>query len=70
MADLCALRSDNEVCIKEYVRRSISVPLRRFLVDVRRDIIQCLSVVLHGTLGSYLLDAVHEGLPNVLACTT
>jgi hypothetical protein len=29
---------------------------------------QCLSVAIHGTLGSYLLDALHEGDVDAVAC--
>jgi hypothetical protein len=45
------------VRMKEFVRRSTSVPFHRFLGDVRREFIHRLSVVLHRTLGNYLRDA-------------
>jgi hypothetical protein len=44
------------------------VDLRRFLRDVRRYFMQRLFVTLHGTLGSYLRDALHEGSVDVVAC--
>jgi hypothetical protein len=53
----------------EMVRRSTTcVPLRRFLGDVRRELMQRLSVVLRGTLGSYLRDALREGVGADVAC--
>jgi hypothetical protein len=45
-----------------------SVPFRRFWGDVRREFMQRLSAALHGTLGSYLRDALHEGSVDVVAC--
>jgi hypothetical protein len=42
--------------MKEFVRRSSFVPFRRFLGDVRREFMQRLSLVLHGTLGVTLYD--------------
>jgi hypothetical protein len=57
--------------IKEFVRRSTYIPFRRFIGYVRRESMQRLSMVLHGTLGSYLRDALHEGgaadVANLLA---
>jgi hypothetical protein len=47
--------------MKEFVRRSTYVPFRRSLGDVRREFIHRLSSVLHGTLGSYLRNALHDG---------
>jgi hypothetical protein len=35
---------------------------------MRRDFMQRLSVVLHGTLGSYLLHALQEGCADAVAC--
>jgi hypothetical protein len=54
-----SLRYDSYVSYRmhHFVRRSISVPFRRFLTDVRREFMQRLSDALHGTLGSYLRDA-------------
>jgi hypothetical protein len=47
---------------------STFAPFRRhFLGDVRRDFMHRLSVVLHGTLGSYLRDALHDDYANVVA---
>jgi hypothetical protein len=55
--------------MKGFVRRSSYVPLRRFLADVRRDeLMQRLSIALHGTKGSYLRDALLEGSADVAAC--
>jgi hypothetical protein len=53
--------------MKEFVRRSTSVPFRRFLWDVRRQFMQRLSLALRSTLGSYLRDALHEGV-TVVGC--
>jgi hypothetical protein len=48
--------------VKEFIRRSTYVPFRRFLGgDLRCEFMQRLSIVLHGTLGSYLRDVLHEG---------
>jgi hypothetical protein len=49
-ADYRSLRSDSYVRMKHFVRRSTSVPFRRFLGDVRREFMQRLSATLHGTL--------------------
>jgi hypothetical protein len=67
-ADSRSLRSDSYVLMQHFVRRSTSVPFRRFWGDVRREFMQRLSAVLHGTLGSYLRDAFHEGSTGVVAC--
>jgi hypothetical protein len=39
-----------------------------FLGDVRREFMQRLSAALHGTWGSYLRDALHEGNADAVAC--
>jgi hypothetical protein len=57
-ADSRSLRSDSYVRMQHFVRRSTSVPFRRFWGDVRREFMQRLSAALHGTLGSYLRDAL------------
>jgi hypothetical protein len=67
-ADSRSLRSDNYVRMQHLVRRTTYVPFRRFRGDVRREFMQRLSAVLHGTLGSYLRDALHEGSADALAC--
>jgi hypothetical protein len=54
--------------VKEYVQRSAYVPFRRFLGDVRREVMHRLSVGFYGTLGSYLRDALHEGGAAAAAC--
>jgi hypothetical protein len=56
-ADSRSLRSDSYVRMQHFVRRSTSIPFRRFLGDVRRELMQRLFATLHGTLGSYLRDA-------------
>jgi hypothetical protein len=38
------------------------------LGDERREFMQRLCVALHGTLGSYLHDALHEGSADGVAC--
>ena len=59
--DSRSLRSDSYVRMQHFVRRSTSLPFRRFLGDVRREFMQRLSAALHGTMGSYLRDAFQEG---------
>jgi hypothetical protein len=59
--DSRSLRSDRYVRMQHFVRRTTYVPFRRFLRDVWREFMQRLSAALHGTLGSYLRDALHEG---------
>jgi hypothetical protein len=51
-ADSRSLRSGNYFRMQHFVRRSTSLPFRRFLGDVRREFMQRLSTALHGTLGS------------------
>jgi hypothetical protein len=64
-----SLRFDIYVRMRHFVRRSTFVSFRRFLGDVRREfVMQCLFAALHGTLGSYLRDALQEGNANVVAC--
>jgi hypothetical protein len=66
--DSRSLRSDSYVRMQHFVRRSSTfVPFRRFLGDVRREFIQRLSAALHGTLGSYLSDALQEGSVDAVA---
>jgi hypothetical protein len=48
--------------------RTTYVPFRRFWGDVWREFMQRLSAALHGTLGSYLRDALHEGSADAVAC--
>ena len=67
-ADSRSLRSDRYVRMKHFVRRTTYVPFRRFWGDVRREFMQRLYASLHGTLGSYLRDALHEGIVDVVAC--
>jgi hypothetical protein len=54
--------------MKEFLRRSTYTPFRRFLGDVRREFVMRLSMVLGGTMGSYLRDALHEGGAFVVSC--
>jgi NAD-specific glutamate dehydrogenase len=67
VVDSRSLRYDNYVRMQHFVRRTIYVPFRRFLGAVRRDFKQRLYAALHGTLGSYLRDALHEGSADVVA---
>jgi hypothetical protein len=62
-----SLRFDSYVRMQHFDRRSI-VPFRRFLGIVRREFMQRRLVALHGTLGSYRRDALHEGSVDALAC--
>jgi hypothetical protein len=68
VVDSRSLPSDSYVRMQHFVRRSISVPFRRFLGDVRREFMQHVSASLHGTMGSYLRDAFHEGSADAVAC--
>jgi hypothetical protein len=66
--DSRSLRSDSYVRMHHFVRRTTSIPFRRFWGDVRREFMQRLSAVLYGTLGSYLRDALQEGIADAVAC--
>jgi NAD-specific glutamate dehydrogenase len=66
--DSRSLRSNNYVRLQHFVRRATFVPFQRFLGDVRCEFMQHLSAALHGTLGSYLRDALQEGSANAVAC--
>jgi hypothetical protein len=68
VAYFCSLRSGNFVSMQHFVRRTTYFPFRRFLGDVRREFMQRLSAALHGTLGSYLRDALQEGSADVVVC--
>jgi hypothetical protein len=63
-----SLRSDNYVRMQHFVRRSTYVPFRRSLGDVRREFMLRLYAALHGTLSSYLRDALQEGCADAVAC--
>jgi hypothetical protein len=67
-ADSRSLRSDTYVRVQHFVHRSTYVPFRRFLGDVRREIMQSLSAALYSTLGAYLRDAFQEGSADAVAC--
>jgi hypothetical protein len=68
-ADSRSLRSYNYVRMQHFVRRSTyRVPFRRFLRDVRRELMQRLSAALRGTMGFYLRGALHEGSAYDVAC--
>jgi hypothetical protein len=54
--------------MQHFTRRTTFVPFRRFWGDVRREFMQRLSASLHGTLGSYLRDALQKGSADVVAC--
>jgi hypothetical protein len=62
------VRCESYARMKEFVRQSTYIPFHRFLGDLRREFMQILSVVLHGTLGSYLRDALQGGCAVVVAC--
>jgi hypothetical protein len=68
VADYRSLRSGICIRMKESIRRSTTIPFRRFWDDARRDLMQRLFVVLHGTLGSHLHDALREGNAGAVAC--
>jgi hypothetical protein len=54
-ADSRSLRYDSYAGMKEFVRRSTSIPFRRFLGDVRREFMQRFFVVLHGTMVPFVV---------------
>jgi hypothetical protein len=54
--------------MKEFARRSVSIPFRRLFVDVRREFMQRHSLVRHSTLGSYFRDALQEDSVGIVAC--
>jgi hypothetical protein len=64
LAVVRSLRSDTYVRMQHFVRRTTYVPFRRFWGDVRREFMQRLSAALHGTMGSYLRDALQEISPR------
>jgi hypothetical protein len=66
-ADSRSLRSGIYIRMQHFVRLTTYVPFRRFLGDVRREFMKRLSATFHGTLGSYLRDALHEGGADVVA---
>jgi hypothetical protein len=66
--DSRSLRYDSYARMKEFLRRPTYVPLCRFLGDVPREFMRRLSIVLNGTLGSYLCDSLHEGGVAAVAC--
>jgi hypothetical protein len=66
-ADSRSLRYDNYARMQHFVRRFTYVPSRRFLGDVRREFMPRPSNAPHGTLGSYLRDALHEGSVDTVA---
>jgi hypothetical protein len=68
VADSRSSRCDNYLRMQLYVRRSISIPFRRFWGGVRREFMQGLFAALHGTLGSHLRDASQEGSADAVAC--
>jgi hypothetical protein len=66
-ADSRSLRSDNYVRVQHFIRRTTSIPFRRFLGNVRHEFMQRLFAALHGNLGSYLRDALQEGSADAVA---
>jgi hypothetical protein len=68
VADSRCLRCDSYVRMHHFVRRTTSIPFRRFGGDVRREFMQRLATALRGTMGSYLRDALHEGSADDVAC--
>jgi hypothetical protein len=47
--------------MQHFVRRPTFVPFRRPGGDAWREVMQRIFAALHGTLGSYLRDALQEG---------
>jgi nicotinamidase-related amidase len=68
VADSRSLRCNRYVRMQHLVRRTNYVPSWRFWGDVRREFMKRFSPALHGTFGSYLRDALHEGSADAVAC--
>jgi hypothetical protein len=68
VVDSRSLRCDNYARMQHFVRRTTSYPFWRFLVDARSEFMQRVSAALHGTLGSYIRDALHEDSADAVAC--
>jgi hypothetical protein len=68
VANSRSLRCDSYVRMQHFVRRSTCVSVQRILGDARREFMQRLHVAIHATSVSYPRDALHEGIPNVVAC--
>jgi hypothetical protein len=64
----CVLIVMSKLHMQHFFRRLTLVPFPRFWGNVQRELTQYLSLPLHGTLGSYLRDGLHEGLDDVVAC--
>jgi hypothetical protein len=64
----CSLRAENYGRMQHFVCRTTYVPFWRFWGYVRLEFMQRLSAALHGTLSSYLRDALHEDGVDVMAC--
>jgi hypothetical protein len=60
------LCSESYARMKEFARRYTH--FRRCLGDVRGEPMLRLFMVLHGTLGSYLRDALHEDCVDAVTC--
>jgi hypothetical protein len=67
-ADSRSLRPESYVRMQHFIRRTTSIPFRRFWWDVRREFMQRLSIVLHGTMSFYPRDALQEGSADGVAC--
>jgi hypothetical protein len=67
VANSRSLRFDSCVRMQHFISRSTFVSFRRFWGNVPRQLMQRLFAPLHGTLGSYLRDALHEGSVDVVA---
>jgi hypothetical protein len=66
VVDSRSFSGDRYVRLQHFVRPTTYVPFRG---HVRREFMQSLYASLHGTLGSYLRDALHdEGIVDVVAC--
>jgi hypothetical protein len=67
-ADSCSLPSGKYARMQHFVRRTTYIPFRHLLGNVRREFMQHLFATLHGTLGTYLRDALQEGSADVVVC--
>jgi hypothetical protein len=70
VADFCSLRSNRYVRMYHFVRRTHAVSFRRCLGDERREFMQRPFAALHGTLGSYLRDALQWGCCGMPSCSS
>jgi hypothetical protein len=65
--DFRPLRSNTSLRMQYFVELLLFL-FSNVFGDVRREFMQRLLAALHGTLDSYIRDALHEGSANAVAC--